>query len=384
MSRYLNKARKALSSIARTNDSVLTIAKAVDRTARQIHHGVAEVFPAVLRPAPLQLTIAVTSFCNLRCIGCNYGRGFMDGKQLSWSALKGALDDTKWAGIAKVRFYGGEPLLHPDIVRAVEYAASNGLTPYITTNGILLHQKIDALYSAGLRLVTVGFYGDEKDYDSYTQRPGRYRLLEKSFSYVRSHYGPDLEMQLNYVLLKPSCSVEAVNDAWTFAQRFGMHLHVDLGGETIPFFNPGDGGSLIFSEGDRPALMAVASRLLELKRAYPGLVAHSGAFLASIPDWMILGRHMQVACDAYQLVWIGADGSVQLCDVTFPLGNINTTPLRDILFSSSHDTAARRAFKLDCPNCTCKAETRIQTNFRSHRKYAAKARTMGTTKSSSI
>ena len=30
-----------------------------------------------------------------------------------------------------------------------------------------------------------------------------------------------------------------------------------------------------------------------------------------------------------KLVWIGADGSVQLCDVAFPLGNVNERRLRD-------------------------------------------------------
>ena len=376
MGKHLSRAATALRRTVRAEGSLLVAMKAANRTVSQIHHGLAKKIPALIRPMPRQLTIAVTAFCNLRCVGCNYGRDFMSGKQLSWNALETALTDARWCGIEKVRLYGGEPLLHPKIVRAVRHAKAIGLDPYITTNGLLLGQKIDALFDAGLRLVTIGFYGEGQDYNSYTQRPGRYRLLEQSVAYAREHSGADLEMQLNYVLLKPSCSIEAVDAAWRFAQRFNMHLHVDLGSETLPFFNTGDDGSLTLHESDRPALVEVASHLLQIKRKYPKLVLHSEAFLASIPDWMLLGRKMRVACNAYQHVWIGADGSVQLCDVTFPLGNINVTPLRDILYSSEHKAAACNAFALNCPNCKCQVESWIQTNFQTYRRYSAKAKSI--------
>jgi hypothetical protein len=39
---------------------------------------------------------------------------------------------------------------------------------------------------------------------------------------------------------------------------------------------------------------------------------------------------MRVPCDAYELLWIGADGSLQLCDVALPLGNVNAHRLRDL------------------------------------------------------
>ena len=368
MSRRAAVAIRFMRDFARASEVVTRAAKPTYRALHQIHHGLSQVVPGLISPTPRQLTIAVTAFCNLRCIGCNYGRDFMHGQQLSWRALKGAIDDAKWAGIETVRFYGGEPLLHPRLADAVRHAAESGLTPYITTNGLLLRQKIDSLYDAGLRLVTIGFYGEEEHYDAYTQRPGRYRLLHESLSYLRANYGRELELQLNFVLIKSSGTVRALDEAWQFARKFDMHLHVDLANTSAPFFDT-TGQSLGFDESDRAALNDIAARLLELKRQYPRLVVHSEAFLASIPDWVILGRDMRVACDAYQMVWIGADGTVQLCDVTFPLGNINVTPLKDILFTPEHGEAAQRAFKLDCPNCTCKVETRIQNSFKSYRKY---------------
>ena len=84
-----------------------------------------------------------------------------------------------------VRFYGGEPLLHPDLPRMVEHATSVGVQPYVTTNAIILEQKIDALYAAGLRSITVGFYGTEAKYDAYVQRKERFARMEAGIAAVR-------------------------------------------------------------------------------------------------------------------------------------------------------------------------------------------------------
>ena len=97
---------------------------------------------------------------------------------------------------------------------------------------------------------------------------------------------------------------------------------------------------------------------------------HTERFLRSVPDWLLLGKDMRVPCDAYQLLWVGADGSVQLCDVAFPLGNLHAKRLSAILFGREHRQAARDGFALKCPNCTCKCDSRISKHAPSYRRYA--------------
>jgi cyclic pyranopterin phosphate synthase len=111
------------------------------------------------------MMIAITSSCNLRCIGCRYGRDFMAGHQLSLADVKAVLDDASDAGIRSVRLYGGEPLLHPDLARMIEHARTTKARPYVTTNAVLLGERIDELYAAGLRDVTIGYYGTGGDYE---------------------------------------------------------------------------------------------------------------------------------------------------------------------------------------------------------------------------
>jgi hypothetical protein len=164
---------------------------------------VATVLPQVIQPDPREIYVTLTANCNLRCLGCRYGRDFMPGAQLPWPILNGLLEDCSALGIRNVRLYGGEPLLHKDLPRIVERAVNLGLSPWLTTNGILLKDKIDALYSAGLRSISIGFYGTGKEYNQYVQRQEQYRKLEQSVEYVRNRYGMNVDLVLGWVLMRP-------------------------------------------------------------------------------------------------------------------------------------------------------------------------------------
>ena len=344
------------------------VAKRADLEAARLRHRVATVVPSVIRPRPRQLTIAVTAHCNLRCVGCRYGRDFMPGARLSLEVVRDAITDAKAGGVDTVRLYGGEPLLHPDLPDMVRHATSLGLRTYITTNGTHLGQRIEALYEAGLRLATIGFYGLDPAYTAHTGRAGHFERLERSLAAVRERYGKAVELQLNYVVMRGTCDPEPLAAAWAFAERFDMFFHLDLASPTTPFFRNTD-ADLVAGEAERPGLERLAEALLAYKREQPARLLHTPEFLRSVPDWMLKGTRMRVPCDAYNLIWIGADGSVQLCDTALPLGNVNQTRLQDILFGPEHKKAAQDAFKLNCPNCTCLVDTRIQKHLPSVRRY---------------
>jgi len=80
---------------------------------------------------------------------------------------------------------------------------------------------------------------------------------------------------------------------------------------------------------------------------------------------------MRVPCDAYQLLFVSANGVVQLCDVAFPLGNLHERRLADMLFGERHRRACADAFALRCPNCTCKSDGRIRKDAASMRRYGS-------------
>jgi len=366
--------RRIVGDRIRRSPRFYELCKGLENRVQRQRQSLAQRFPGVLRPRPYKIMIAVTADCNARCVGCRYGRDFMNGSRLSLETVETLLEDARDAGFYSIRFYGGEPLLHPDLPRMVERTIELGMRPYVTTNAVLLERKLEALYAAGLRDVTVGFYGVGQAYDDYVQTPGLFAKVERGIASVRERYGDEVQLQLNWLLMKPTASREAFRAARGFAERYGASMRVDLIHYSLPYFQEGPDRCLQFTPEDRPAIEAVVEELLEARRENPRLLNHSDAGLRSIPDWLILGPKMRVPCTAYEMIWVGADGTVQMCYVTFELGNLHQTRLRDMLGTKPHRCAARDAFNLNCPNCHCSSNERIMRHGPSLRAYSRPAR----------
>lgn len=369
--RLTDGARNTARSAASSMPGLKRALRQIEQGMGLVEHSIAQLVPAVIQPRPRRITVAVTANCNLRCTGCRYGRDFMPGEQLTLSEVRGLLDDAKAGGVELVRLYGGEPLLHRQLPEMVRHSVGLGLATYVTTNGTLLRQKIDALFEAGLRNITIGFYGTGEGYDSYVSRKASFARLEEGLTYARARYGNALSLQLNYLIMRPSCTVEALRAAWDFAERFDMSFHTDLVHYSLPYFTDGQEGDLHFTPAQEPQIREVVAELSRLKRAHPLRVRESLASIHSIPDWLLKGADMRIPCDVGNLIWVGADGSVQLCYVTFRMGNIRERPLREMLFTPGHREAAREAFQLNCPNCHCERDSRIQKHLPSRIRYAA-------------
>jgi cyclic pyranopterin phosphate synthase len=357
-------------SLAKSVPATAPILKAGYRSSERMRSSLASHWPQTIRARTEKITIAITAHCNLRCQGCKYGRDFMPGAQLPFDMVEKLLEDAAAAKIPAVRLYGGEPLLHPDVVRMVETATRLGVGCYMTTNALILDQKIAALHAAGLRKVTIGYYGENGAFDEYVQRPGRFARLVESLENTRAMFGPDeLDIQLNFLLSRRSATIEAVDELVAFARRFQAKIHVDVVHYSLPYFQEGPERELQFRPEDRPAIDRVINHLLRLKAAEPLLLTESAPALAAFADWAMEQQGMRIPCDARKLLWVGADGSVMLCYVTFPLGNLHERRLSEMLYTPQHHHAARDAFLLNCPNCHCEAGSRVEKHPPSFRKY---------------
>jgi cyclic pyranopterin phosphate synthase len=348
--------------------------KAGYRASERMLSTMAGTWPSLIRARTEKITIAITAHCNLRCQGCKYGRDFMPGAQLPLETVRQLLIDAAAAKVPAVRLYGGEPLLHPDVVEMVQIANDLGVGCYMTTNALILDRKIAALHAAGLRKVTIGYYGQDGAFDDYVQRPGRFERMVESLENTRAMFGPDqLDIQFNFLLSRRSATIEAVDEMRAFAERFQANIHVDVVHYSLPYFQEGPERELQFRPEDKPAVDAVINHLLRIKMENPKLLTESPTAIAAFADWALKQEEMRVPCDARKLLWVGADGSVMLCYVTFPLGNLHEKRLSEILYGEAHHEAARDAFQLNCPNCHCEAASRVEKHAPSFRKYAREA-----------
>jgi cyclic pyranopterin phosphate synthase len=362
--------RNLLEPIYRDSPTLKRGLRALEARMDQVRTVAWERFPALIRPDPRLIYLSVTANCNLRCKGCRYGRDFMAAQQLPLQLVREVLEDSKACDFEIVRLYGGEPLVHKQIAEIVEYCTRLQLRTYLTTNGMLLKKKIDDLYAAGLRRISVGFYGVSEDYDRYVQRKDRFARLEEGIAHVRERYGDKVSLQLNWLLMRPTCTVDSVRRTWEFAERYRMPIFVNLIHYSLPYFTEGDDRELQFTEADRPEIERIVAELLSLQSRRPELLPMSPTVLRSIPDWLTKGPAMRVPCDRHRLIWVGADGTVQMCYVQFKLGNLYDTRLKDMLFTEAHRRAARDAFALNCPNCHCGYDSRTLAHPPTRRSYA--------------
>lgn len=105
------------------------------------------------------LRIAVTDRCNLRCRYCMPAEGIPlleRGEILHYGEISEIVEALLPLGIDKIRLTGGEPLVRKDLERLIERLSRLPLKDLaLTTNGILLAEKAEALKAAGLRRLNI-------------------------------------------------------------------------------------------------------------------------------------------------------------------------------------------------------------------------------------
>jgi cyclic pyranopterin phosphate synthase len=146
--------------------------------------------------------IAVTSACNLRCTYCLKEDAPAQTQQFDVADAARLIALLGGMGVRKIRFTGGEPLLHPSISELVRIAKTTpGIeTVRITTNGVLLDRQLDALIEAGLDGVNLSL--DTLDREKFRSITRRDRFEQVSQALDRLITTPGLAIKLNTLLLR--------------------------------------------------------------------------------------------------------------------------------------------------------------------------------------
>ena len=104
------------------------------------------------------------------------------------------------AGIEKVRITGGEPLLHPKIVKVISGIREIGIKSIgLTSNGQLLVRKAKALAEAGLKNVNISL--DSLDPEKFKQM-GRVGKLHRTLEGIEECLKHGLLVKINMVVVK--------------------------------------------------------------------------------------------------------------------------------------------------------------------------------------
>jgi GTP 3',8-cyclase len=173
------------------------------------------------------LRVSLTDRCNLRCSYC------MPAEGLEWLPTPELLTDSeivrlvgigvRLLGITTVRLTGGEPLLRKNLEGLVAELASLEPRPSIalTTNGIGLARRADALAAAGLDRINISL--DTLDAATFTRLARRPRLPDVLAGVAAARRAGLHPVKINTVLMRGINDHEAVE-----LLRWAMAEHVQL------------------------------------------------------------------------------------------------------------------------------------------------------------
>jgi MoaA/NifB/PqqE/SkfB family radical SAM enzyme len=114
---------------------------------------------AARRPGvPHSLFLGLTARCDLACRHCKYA-GRAGGADMPRALLRRLLTAAAAAGVPRVVFFGGEPLLYPGLQEAAAFASRLGLFTELDTNGqTLTPARARALAAAGLSCAMISLH----------------------------------------------------------------------------------------------------------------------------------------------------------------------------------------------------------------------------------
>jgi GTP 3',8-cyclase len=283
------------------------------------------------------LRISVTEKCSLRCTYCMPEAG------LPAIARKDLLDPTEIArlvgiavrdlGVRDIRFTGGEPLMRADLgeIISLSSAVAGGASLSMTTNGIGLDKRVDALVAAGLTRLNISL--DTVDRDHFARLTRRDRLPSVFAGIEAAKRAGVTPLKINAVLMRDTLGGAADLLEWSLANgaklRFIEQMPLDAD-EAWARDNMVDAAELLdvlstrftLTQPHRDDPSDPAEEWLVDGRSYDGQPATVG-IIASVT------RSFCAACDRTRVT---AEGTVRSC-----LFGDDETDLRALLRDGTPD-----------------------------------------------
>lgn len=281
------------------------------------------------------LRIGLTERCNLRCVYCMPAEGIPltpTRRMLGTDEVVRLGRVLIGAGVEKVRLTGGEPLVRKDAVAVVEQLGALGLRSMaMTTNGLLLEDRLPALARGGLTDLTVSLDTLRADrFETVTRRPGLDRVLSAVDAALSAGYaiGTERSLKINVVALK-GVNEDEVADFAAWAAREPIEVRFI---EVMPF----DGNGW-----DRSELVPWTETLSRIEDVHGALTPLDDGPHATARTFAGAGWRGQVGfvasmtapfCASCNRIRITADGNLKVC-----LFGAAEVSLRDALRAGATD-----------------------------------------------
>lgn len=158
-------------------------------------NNIAELMDYYIPPLPAVYWFDIVRLCNLKCVMCPQSQGL---KQLQakmpLDVFRGAIDDICENRPLVKLYLSGEPLLHQDLFKMIEYAEARGCRTMLHTNATILTGKMaERVLSSSLDFLCFSFDGCSPEVYEKLRPPSQFEHvksnIERYLSLRRQHGG---------------------------------------------------------------------------------------------------------------------------------------------------------------------------------------------------
>lgn len=256
------------------------------------------------------LRLAVTDRCNLRCRYCMPAEGIklvnhQDVLTLEEMQRLGAIFVR--LGVRKIRITGGEPLVRKGVVDLMAGLHRLPSQPEIllTTNGLLLDDKLDDLHAAGVRRINLSLDSlDPENWSRITRRQGHEKVLKAIDQVLDKGMG----LKVNVVVL-PGANEHEVPDFVALTKDRDLSIRFI---EPMPFDGAGKPLAATISGEEILALIRPKFELQPLDNK-PGAVDKLYAAAGHVGTVGIIEGHSRTFCASCRRMRLDARGRLRTC-----------------------------------------------------------------------
>jgi MoaA/NifB/PqqE/SkfB family radical SAM enzyme len=178
---------------------------------------------ATSKPRPFFVQYSLLNACNAKCVYCNCPE--REDPRADLETHLRVIADFARLGAVRIKFLGGEPLLHAHLPQLVAAAKQHGVRTAVVTNGFLVPQRMELMRE--LDEIIISIDGSEAAHDA--QRGAG--TWKKVMAAIEACSAAKLDFFLSAVVTRNTMSeVEWLIDA---ARRYGVSVNFQ-----IPQFNP--------------------------------------------------------------------------------------------------------------------------------------------------
>jgi len=268
---------------------------------------------------PAVCDVSVTNVCNAACDFCGFARDkTLTGaaRYVDADAFARALPILHRRGIRYVTLQGGEPLVHPDIVRLVSKTKAAGISCAVITNGWFLPRYVGSLASAGLDRLIISI--DSADLAEHECNRGLEGLGPRMAEGIAQAHGFGLPVQ-GSVTVNRLVRYEELPET---LRRLGF----DDVSFSYPRRDPLGSTSLVYGESslvdlDHDELLAALDAIGRLRKRSP--VLNPRASLAEVARY-VRGERQAVPCvGGYKYFYLDWNLDIWRCEAwNEPLGSV--------------------------------------------------------------